>query len=481
MLPKCDLFDSAPALCQLGAEELAERYSTGDVSPVEVAKATIEQAFRVQESLNAFTFIDVEGAMKAAKSSEDRWRLGSPMSEVDGIPTTLKELVWVDGWKVRFGSNASSEVPLKSDAPSVALLRKSGVVFIGQTASPEFGWKTVTDSPIWGATRNPWNRSKTPGGSSGGGAVAAAAGAGVFHLGTDAGGSIRIPASFTGIVGMKPTFARVPNYPPSGFFSLSHTGPMARTVDDVERMLRAMLGRDLNDWSQRQGDALELMTHAVDISQLKVAFWSKPLAGPLDPEVERAVNATLAELASYGAAIVPFDFPAMDVVSIFDRHWLSGAALKFATLSEMERNLLDPGFHAAAERGSLLSATDLLDAQVSRARFGAAMDRLLCEVDVVISPATSICAFDVGLEVPPDSAMKSWPEWSSFSYPLNLSGQPACVIPCDVLPNGLPIGIQIFGARGQDDRVLAIARAVEALIAERGLNTSNRMASTAAL
>lgn len=456
----------APSLCQLSAAQLAECYASGEISPMEVARAAIDHAHHVQGALNAFTFIDSEGALIAARASEYRWRMGRPLSESDGIPTTIKDLVWVDGWTVRFGSRTTSEVAMRSDAPSVALLRKAGAVFIGQSASSEFGWKPVTDSPLHGITRNPWESSKTPGGSSGGAAVAAATGAGVFHLGTDAGGSIRVPASFTGIVGLKPSFGRVPNYPPSGFFSVSHTGPMTRSVDDAVRMLRAMSGRDIRDWSQSAGELRGLTLSSIDPATLKIGYWSEPPVGSLDPEVKSAVDAVTTALANQGATIEPFSLPAEDILEMFNQHWLSGAALRFSLLSDADRTLVDPGFRLAAEEGRHLTAMNLLEAQVKRARFGAAMDALLSEVDVVISPATAIPAFKVGSDVPPDRGMRRWTEWTSFSYPLNLSGQPACVIPCGVTRAGLPIGLQIIGPRGEDARVLSVAKAIELLIDE---------------
>lgn len=454
----------APVLCQLNAAELARCYASGELSPVEVTKAALAHAHHVQGALNAFTFIDSEGALVAARASEHRWRTGCPLSESDGIPATIKDLVWVDGWTVRFGSRTTSEVAMRCDAPSVALLRKAGVVFIGQSASPEFGWKPVTDSPLRGITRNPWDSSKTPGGSSGGAAVAAATGAGVFHLGTDGAGSIRVPASFTGIVGLKPSFGRVPNYPPSGFFSVSHTGPMARSVDDAFRMLRAMSGRDIRDWSQGAGELPGLSLLPVDLATLRVGYWSEASVGSIDHEVRGAVDAVTTALANQGAAIEPFQFPAEDILEMFNQHWLAGAALKFSSLSDAERALVDPGFRMAAEEGQHLTAMNLLGAQVKRAQFGAAMEALFAGVDVVISPGTAIPAFETGVEVPPDSGMRRWTEWTSFSYPLNLSGQPACVIPCGVTRAGLPIGLQIIGRRGEDARVLSVARAIELLI-----------------
>ena len=223
-----DPLADAPELCRLGVAALTARYADGSLSPVEVAEATLARAEVVQERHNAFTEIDHEGALVQAREAEARWRRHMPASAIDGVPTTLKDIVWVAGKAIHYGSN-SPPVMAAHDAPAVARLRAAGAVFIGLTTTPEFGWKALTDSPFSGVTTNPWNAALTPGGSSGGAAVAAATGAGVLHLGTDGGGSIRIPSSFTGIFGIKPSYGRVPAYPPSPFGTVSHIGPMTRT------------------------------------------------------------------------------------------------------------------------------------------------------------------------------------------------------------------------------------------------------------
>ena len=196
----------APELCRIDVAALSVAFGSGALSPVEVVEATLARAEQVQSRFNAFTFIDRAGGLQAARAAEARWRAGAALSAIDGVPTTLKDIVHVEGWRVRYGSRSTDSAPMLQDAPSVAGLRAGGAVFIGQTTTPEFGWKAVTDSPAFGITRNPWNSVLTPGGSSGGAAVASATGAGVLHLGTDGGGSIRVPAAFTGTFGLKPTF-----------------------------------------------------------------------------------------------------------------------------------------------------------------------------------------------------------------------------------------------------------------------------------
>lgn len=448
----------------MDAAALAAAYRNRTLSPVEVAKATMDRAQEVNAEVNAFTHIDRDGALAAANASEQRWKNGTPLSGVDGIPTTLKDIVWVEGWSVRYGSTTTPAQPQTEDAPSVALLRKAGAVFIAQTTTPEFGWKAITDSALFGITRNPWNKDKTPGGSSGGAAVAAAVGAGVFHLGTDGGGSIRIPASFTGIFGHKPTFGRVPAYPLSAFGTVAHIGPMARSAADAAAMLKAMSGRDLRDWTQGAGKLPSLEEDApIDLSGKRIGYWSKPASGTLDPEVAGAIDAAVAKLSAAGAIVEPVDLPADNLLDLFHHHWFTGAAARLSSISEADRKTIDPGFLEIARAGAAYRSTEVALAQVRRGEYGAAMDALLARYDFLVSPATALPAFDAGLEVPAGSAYGRWTEWAGFAFPINLSQQPACVIPCGLTAAGLPIGFQIIGARGDDARVLSAAASLEVI------------------
>ncbi|WP_207770955.1 amidase [Kumtagia ephedrae] len=463
-MPRRDPLTGAAELCRMGAADLAAAFRSGAVSPVEAAEAVLDRAEAINPELNAFTLIDRAGALAAAAASERRWKDGAPLSDVDGVPTTLKDIVWVEGWSVRYGSTTTSNAPCQADAPSVALLRKAGAVFIGQTTTPEFGWKAITDSALFGVTRNPWNPEKTPGGSSGGAAVAAAVGAGVFHLGTDGGGSIRIPASFTGIVGHKPTFGRVAAYPASPFGTVAHIGPMTRSTADAAAMLKAMSGRDLRDWAQGEGVLTPLDDEAgFSLAGKRVGYWSQPASGTVDPEIARIVEAGVARLAAAGAIVEPVTLPAENLLDLFHHHWFTGAAARVAGIAEQARAAVDLGLLETARAGSAFTSTQLVQAQIRRGEFGAAMDKMLGEFDFLVSPATALPAFDAGLELPKDSGFKRWTEWAGFSYPINLSQQPACVIPCGLTAAGLPVGFQIVGARGADARVLSAAASLEAI------------------
>lgn len=451
----------ADELCRLDAASLSKAYNSGALSPVDVAKATLDRAEAIDPKYNAFTLIDRKGALAAAAQSEKRWRAGNPLSPVDGVPTTLKDIVWVEDWSVRYGSKTTGSQPFTTDAPSVAFLRAAGAVFIAQTTTPEFGWKAITDSRFFGVTRNPWNPEMTPGGSSGGAAVAAAAGAGVFHLGTDGGGSIRVPASFTGIVGHKPTFGRVAAYPASAFGTVAHIGPMTRSVGDSSAMLRAMSGRDLRDWAQGAGVLASLDAPAVSLSGARIGYWSTPPSGTLDPQVSAIVSAATKAFEQLGATVEPLELPGRDLLQLFHHHWFTGAAARLALVPPSLHAEIDPGFIEIAREGASWDATTLVEAQIRRVEFGAAMDQLMGAYDFIVSPATSIPAFAAGLEVPADSGLGRWTEWAGFSYPINLSQQPATVIPCGLTEAGLPVGFQIIGARGADADVLSVAAQLE--------------------
>ncbi len=458
--------DDAGALCRLSGADLIRLYSKRAVSPVEVARATLGRAEAVQDRFNAFVRIDHDAALAAATASEQRWRNGSPIGPLDGIPTTIKDIIWVKDHPSRYGSRAPG-VTAPADAPSVALLRRAGAVFLGVTTTPEFGWKAVTDGPATGITRNPWNPELTPGGSSGGAAVAAATGAGALHIGTDGGGSIRVPAAFTGIVGHKPTFGRVPAYPPSAFGSVAHIGPMTRTVADAGLMLAAMSGRDHRDWSQNPlpftpADALP----PAHLRGLRFGVWRRPPGGIVDPEIAAAFERALVAVSDRGADLAEIDLPhEEDLLGLFQAHWFTGAAARLARLAENDLAAVDPGLRAIAAEGAQLSAVALIEAQGRRAAFGAGFDTLLAGFDAVLSPACSVLPFKAGEEVPPGSGLRRWTEWAGFSYPVNLAQAPAVVIRSELLPLGLPVGLQVIGKRGADGEVLAIAAALEGLYA----------------
>ena len=449
--------------CQMSVAELTSAYASGALSPVDVTQDALKRAREAHELCNAFALIDEEAALAAATASQERWSKNEALSPIDGVPGTIRDIVQIAGWPVSNGSHLGNNEPCPEAAPSVAKLRGAGMVMLGTTTTPEFGWKALTDSPRWGVTRNPWNTDLTPGGSSGGAAVAASMGAGVLHLGSDGGGSIRIPSAFTGISGIKPTFGRVPAYPASAFGTVAHLGPMARRVEDVELMLKAMSGRDRLDWFQGESPLHQLAPHETSPSGLRIGIWGTPPVGTVDPGVATAFEATVAQFSAAGAELEEIELPLADqLYSIATRLWFCGARARlegFGTLDFLPRNKLDTGLVAIAEEASGWTTTDYISAVNARAAFGSQMDKLFERYDYIISPGCTVLPFQAGEEVPPGSGLDRWFKWAGFSFPINLTQQPAAVVPNGVDEvTGLPNSLQIISARGRDSAVLALAK-----------------------
>src|SRR3954467_8152631 len=260
-------------LCALSATQLLDAFRKHELSPVEVTKAILARIEKLNPRLNAFNLVS-DQALEEAKASEARWSSGQPKGLLDGVPVSIKDIILTKGWPTLRGSKTvDPKGPWNDDAPATARLREHGAVLIGKTTTPEFGWKGVTDSALTGITRNPWNPAKTPGGSSGGAAAALASGMGALAVGTDGGGSIRIPCSFTGLFGLKASFGRVPAWPLSPFGTLAHVGPITRCVADAALMMNVIALPDARDWHALPLEARDWRTgldHGV--RDLRIAF-----------------------------------------------------------------------------------------------------------------------------------------------------------------------------------------------------------------
>ncbi|MGW7411355.1 amidase [Streptomyces sp. NPDC054863] len=453
------------ALTEFTAHRLLAAYQKGELSPVEAARAVLERAEAIQPSLNAFVSIDHEGALATARASEERWRRREPRGLLDGVPVTVKDLLLTAGTPTLRGSHAVADTgKWEEDSPAVARLREHGAVLVGKTTTPEFGWKGVTDSPRFGITRNPHDPTRTSGGSSGGSAVAVAAGAGPLSVGTDGGGSVRIPASFCGIFGMKPTYGRIPLYPSSPFGTLSHAGPMARDAADAALMLDVMAGAaDWRDWSQSAVTAdTETRAGLRDgVRGLRVAY-SPTLGGQVKvaPEVAAAVRGAVAKLADLGAYVEEADPDFADPVEAFHTLWFSGAARVAQGFNRRQREELDPGLREICGAGARTSALDYLAAVDARMELGRRMGRFHATYDVLVTPTLPVTAFEAGAEVPRGSGLRRWTGWTPFTYPFNLTQQPAATVPCGTDGDGLPVGVQLVAARHRDGLLLRVAQAL---------------------
>jgi aspartyl-tRNA(Asn)/glutamyl-tRNA(Gln) amidotransferase subunit A len=450
----------ADDLCFLSASELLDAYRKHELSPVEVTRAVMERIEHLNPVLNAFHVVS-ERAMDDAKASEARWAAGQPRGLLDGVPVSIKDIILAKGWPTLRGSKTvDPKGPWNDDAPATARLREHGAVLLGKTNTPEFGWKGVTDSPLTGITRNPWKPEKTPGGSSGGAAAAVASGMGPLAVGTDGGGSIRIPCSFTGLFGIKPSFGRVPAWPLSPFGTVAHVGPITRTVTDAALMLNVLSLPDARDWYALAYDARDWRSGLDQgISDLRIAFSPDLGYAKVDAEVADIVRKAVSVFTDLGA-IVEEKHPGFeDPEGIFRTHWFSAAAFLLGGIPAEKKKLIDPGLLEVANEGAKISAAEIIDAQMKRGALGTHMNLFHRDYDLLVTPTLAVPAFDAGVEFPP--GRKRWIDWTPFSFPFNLTQQPAASIPCGVTKAGLPVGLHLVGPRYNDALVLRAARAFE--------------------
>ncbi|KVC31797.1 amidase family protein [Burkholderia cepacia] len=441
---------------RMNVEQLMVGYRRRSFSPVEVICAVLDRVALVNPLVNGVCNLDEDSALAAARESEQRWMRGEPCGLLDGVPVSVKDLVAVRGLPTRYGSLTSPSTPEADDAPAVARLRQAGALLFGKTTTSEFGNKIVTDSPLTGITRNPWDRRLTSGGSSGGSAVAVALGMGPLSLATDGGGSIRVPACWSGVVGMKPSFNRVPAGAAVSWTHLSTLGPIARCVSDAALMLTVM---------SRQSDARSLASACPDlriglddgIAGLRIAYCPAPAGVQVEPEITVSVRQAVGLFEALGAQVEETDVKPLDGYLESRMHaiqWAVFFAQRARQLPPSTRPQLDPDVSALAEAGGSVLTSTFVDALQARHALTVAMAAFFEDYDLLLTP-TFHCA-------PP--LAEGRPEHSRMAPPLtswcNQTGLPAASVPCG-LPGGLPTGLQIIGPSGGDALVLRAARAYE--------------------
>lgn len=455
--------DSSISLAYLSVDQLLAGYRERKLSPVDVVQAVLSRIDAYNPMVNAFAYVDHEGALAAARASEERWRAGRPMGALDGVTATIKDTALAKGWRSTFGSvSAQMREPAEFDSPCTARLREAGAVLLGLTTAPEFASRGSTDSLLHGVTRNPWNLAKTPGGSSGGAAVAAALGMGSMHIGTDGGGSIRIPASFTGVFGFKPGFGRVPMAPANPSHGLAYTGPITRSVRDACWMLDAIGRPDPRDWDYLDNDRIDYPSLGVGrLKGVQIAYSPDLGVAAADPQVAAAVERAVEKFSEMGAIVERVDLPAFNPRESFDPIWASLLAERALTVPRSEWDRLDPFLIHLTEAAAKKSALDFVSASRRRAELGCAMRAFHQRFDLLLTPSTSILPFDA--DDPNVAGSPHWglSDWAYFSFLFNLTRQPACSIPCGLSDEGLPIGLQIVAGHHQDKRVLEAALAYE--------------------
>jgi aspartyl-tRNA(Asn)/glutamyl-tRNA(Gln) amidotransferase subunit A len=443
----------------LDAEELLAAYAAKKLNPLEALQAVTERIARRNPEINAFAVMNPQ-ALQAARESARRWSWGEAHGALDGVPVTVKDLVDVAVLPTRRGSKATDPTPVADDAPLVKALRAAGAVIIGKTTTTEFGWKSPGDCPLHGITRNPWNILHTPGGSSSGAAAAASSFFGPLHVGTDAGGSIRIPAAWSGVVGLKPSFGRVPQWPLGAFGHVAVAGQMARSVRDAALMLSVMAGYDAADPFALPEPKRDFLAGIEDgVAGLRIGILRHPgFAAPVNEDGLAALEAARLSLAGQGAKLAELAVELPDISAVFSQIWGVALARAVETVAQEKRELIDAGLRGVAERFRGTSGLEVMRAEATRVQAAHVMAGL--EVDAIICPAVPHCA--PLAEAPlADPVAALWQDWAPWTFLFNLTRQPAIALPMGVNAAGLPTSVQIAAPIYRDDVVLRVARAVE--------------------
>lgn len=445
-------------ICDLTAQELLTLYKTGDVSPAEVMQAVLLRIKQFDPAVNAFCQIAAD-ALEMSRASEERWRHKRPLGPLDGVPISVKDNIAVAGLATRYGSRVTAETASPHDSPCVARLREAGAVCFGKTTLPDFAHKIVTDSPLTGITRNPWDMERTPGGSSGGAAAAVCLGMAPVAIGTDGGGSIRIPAAFTGTFGFKPSFGRVPHAPRGPFGLLSHIGPMTRCVADAARILTVISRPDSRDWYALpfDGSDYELGLKCKPTpGGVRVAY-SLSLGLPVAPEaaVQDAVMRATDAFRDLGARVQSEDPPGIGRCnSVHATLW--PACCRQLTEGMTDGGAaLDASLQAYSDAGAAISRQALLGALIERGELGATVNAFFERYDLVICPVYPRVALPL---VELSTSKELFPHFTAWC---NQLGLPAASVYAGSTPEGLPVGVQIVGGRHADALVLWASHILE--------------------
>ncbi|MCA0423281.1 MAG: amidase [Proteobacteria bacterium] len=448
------------AIADLTAVELAAAIRTRAVSPVEAVEAALAR-IEDRKDLNAFMTICAERARMEAKSAETALRDGAASGPLHGIPFSVKDLTNTEGVRTTQGSALFADHVPTVDAVAVARMRAAGAILIGKTTTPEFGHKPFTEGPLFGRTLNPVNPAFTCGGSSGGAAVAVAAGMGPIALGTDGGGSIRIPAACCGVFGLKATLGAIPNLQaPDLFGANSYVGPIARTISDVRMMFDVLAGTDFRDPYGQAGLPSARRIRKGELPRIGLLLRCGNI---LDPEVEAAVVATMRRAEMLGMVVEPVELDLVGLEPHFLTFLRSLLLARLGPLAESHPHKFDPTLLVTIDVGRAYSASNLCEAQFARTVCFGSIQAILTQFDVIASPTLSTPALPVGLDplgkirIAGQEAGTIRGAWYPYTYPFNLTGHPALSMPCGFAANGLPIGLQLVGRWHEDRFLLDIA------------------------
>jgi Asp-tRNA(Asn)/Glu-tRNA(Gln) amidotransferase A subunit family amidase len=447
------------ALHELSAAQLSRLYATGEASPVEVTQAVIAHIARWEPRLCALYAYDPDGALQQARASEARWRAGQARSPLDGVPLTLKENIATQGVPLPAGTAATVLTPAAEDAPPAARMREAGCVLLGKTTMPDYGMLTSGLSSFHHLSRNPWNLALNPGGSSAGAAAAAAAGYGPLHVGTDIGGSIRLPAGLCGLFGLKPSLGRIPIKPP---YAGRVAGPMTRTVTDAVLMMRPLTKPDWRDTTSLPAHAIDWDDLHIEVRGLRIGLQLEAGWGlPADADTRAAVEAAARAFEAAGAIVEPLGpFSTRAMADGMDRFWRMRSYLDMSALPPERQAKVLPYIRDWVATGATLTAAEVFQGYSQMAALRDAAVTACQPFDFVLSPVNPVSSYPADWASPINDPARPF-EHIPFTLPYNMSEQPAASIDCGVTAGGQPIGLQIVGQRHDDIGVMRLARAWE--------------------
>jgi aspartyl-tRNA(Asn)/glutamyl-tRNA(Gln) amidotransferase subunit A len=444
------------------AREMARRIARREISSLEATQRALAQAEATQASINAFSHIMGEQALDAARAADAATMRGDKLGPLHGVPYTAKDLIAVKGAPMTFGSRTMATNLASADAPVVERMNAAGAILVGKTTTSEFGCKAVGDNPLNGITRNPWNTGKTPGGSSAGAGASVAAGVTSLALGTDGGGSIRIPCCLTGLAGLKAQFGRIPLWPHSAAPSVAHVGPMTRDIRDAALMFMSIAGFDPRDPATVAGPLPDLIAACdAGVKGLRIAYsrtlgYAKP-----DPDVAAIIDKAAKTFEALGANIEPVeDVFASDPVDVWMAEFYASIGTRLAPILDKQRDLLDPAVVAILEQATKLDLRTYYTKVFERYALRERMRKFFERYDLLLSPTLAVASLDVGKNVPDSRPDRDLVSWVYYTYPFNLTGEPSATV-CAGFSDGMPVGLQLTGRSHDEYGVVRAAAAFE--------------------
>ncbi|WP_231638582.1 amidase [Pantoea sp. SM3] len=448
----------------------AQQIRCGEVSSETLVGNCLKQIKTHNPTLNAFGDVYDEQALEEAISCDRERQSGKIRGPLHGVPFGVKDLFSTAGLRTTKGSLTSLDNVPESDAPIIERLKAAGAIIVGKTATTEFGWTGSSYSRVFGHGRNPWNPALTSGGSSSGSAISVAARMVPAALGSDGGGSVRIPGAFCGIFALKASLGRIPTWPWSATEMLSHAGPMTRTVRDSALLFDLLSGPDARDHQALPAKSESWLARCDQpLPSLRVHYSPTLFNTPVDEQIARCVEQAVEQIAhSLPVTLMARPLDWSSPFDAFDTLWSGGRGVAYGAALQQQLDQLDPGFAALIERAQSLNLADYLAAQKQRAAFAGQVHALFDSVDLLITPTLPVLPFAADRHVPenqsPGDSGVEWARWTPFTWPFNLSGNPAATIPCGFTPQGLPVGLQVIGRRYAEGDVLQFCAALEALM-----------------